>query len=100
MEAAVFFIIFGLAVLLAAGILALSKNPKKSVLTYRVHNLRQMTDDEARPYARRLAKVLALTALGPILGGLAGLFSGAAMVVVLLGGTAFFLWLGVRLWFR
>ena len=55
-------------ILLFAGLLYLTGDPKLIVRSYAV----KMKDPKR--YARQLAKVLAIVALAPILGGLAGLF--------------------------
>ena len=85
-------ICFAGALLLYAGLLALTKDAN---LIPKAHAV-QMKDEKA--YAVQLAKVIALVATAPLHGGIVGLFlgPGVAAVVVLLG-LVLCIWLGTGL---
>ncbi len=85
--------IFAAAVLLYAGVLALTKD--YSMLPYQVrHSVRKQ--DAAR-YLPQLAKAVALAALAPALSALVGLWSAAAAVIVLVAALIVFLRLGTKI---
>lgn len=84
---------FSGALLLYAGLLALTKDYR--MLPYRARQ--SVRPKNPKAYAARLAKVIALTALAPALSGLAGLWSPIAAAAVLIGGLVLFLWLGTKL---
>ena len=67
MEALMFFMIFGMALLLAAGFLSASKDPRESILLAREYTLQKMTKKGARVQARRIAGIVAAIGLVIIL---------------------------------
>lgn len=85
--------IFGGAILLYAGLMALTKDYK--MLPYRAR-VSVKPKDEKR-YMVQLAKVVALTALSPLLSALAGLWNMTAALIVLIGTGILFIWLGTKL---
>ena len=86
---------FSGAILIYAGIMAATKDI--SMLRWRHRNVAKMKDPKA--YAVMVAKILALTAAAPLIGGLIGLLSpligGIALIVCLMP----FIWLGVKLFY-
>ena len=76
MEAMIFMMIFGGVLLLAAGLLAVRKDPRNSILLYKVHGLRSMPVEEARSKARQIAKIVA------IIGAVIVLVFGIVVVVI------------------
>ena len=60
MEAMIFMMIFGAALLLAAGLLALTKDPKNSILMARVRGLEKMSHEEALKIAHKIAGGVAI----------------------------------------
>ena len=60
MYAMVFMMIFGGTILLAAGALALSKDPRDSVLMARAYEIKSKSLEEAKIHARKVAKILAI----------------------------------------
>jgi hypothetical protein len=85
--------IFAGAILLYAGILALTKD--YNMLPYRSRV--SVKPKDPKRYAAGLAKVLALVALAPALGGLAALWRPMAGVAVLIGGAVLFIWIGTKM---
>ncbi len=67
MEAMIFMMIFGAALLLAAGILAIEKDPRQSILLYKVMGIEKMSIEDARKKARQIAKIVAIIGGGMIL---------------------------------
>ena len=85
--------IFAAAILLYAGILALTKDYK--MLPYRAtHSVKPKNPKE---YAFQLSKAIALAALSPALSALTGLWNMAAAVIVLIATMILFLWLGTKI---
>ena len=68
MYAFIFLMIFGGAILLTAGALAISKDPRESVLMARAYEIKHKSLEEAKEHAKKVAKVLAIV--------------GASMIVV------------------
>ena len=60
MEAMIFMMIFGAALLLASGLLAITKDPKNSIFLARVRGLERMSREEALKIARKIAKIVAI----------------------------------------
>lgn len=85
--------IFAAALLLYAGMMALTKD--HTMLPYRARH--SVKPKNPRVYMTQLAKVVALVALAPALSALAGLWSLLAALIVLLAGFVVFLWLGTKL---
>lgn len=85
--------IFAGALLLYAGLMALTKDYK--MLPYR--SQQAVKPKNPRLYMTQLAKVVALVALAPALSALAGLWSLLAALIVLIAGLVGFLWLGTKL---
>ena len=85
--------IFAAALLLYAGLMALTKDYK--MVPY--HARQSVKPKDPKAYAAGLAKAVALAALAPALSALAGLWNAVAAVAMLLAGLALFLWLGARL---
>ena len=82
---------FSGALLLYAGILGLTGDITM-VLKHGVAKI-----DNPKAYARKVAKILALTALAPALAGAVGLFSAIAGIIMLVVGFVGFIWLGVKI---
>ena len=85
--------IFGGALLLYAGLMALIKDYK--MIPYRARV--SVKPKNEKRYMVHLAKVVALTALSPLLSALAGLWNMAAALIVLIGAGILFIWLGTKL---
>ena len=68
MEAMIFMVIFGAALLLTAEWLAFEKDPRHSVLSYKVQGSSSMPREKAREKARQLAKILAVIGVIMIVG--------------------------------
>ncbi|MCR5098821.1 MAG: hypothetical protein K6B14_07735 [Lachnospiraceae bacterium] len=68
MEAMIFMMIFGAALLLTAAWLAFAKDPRHSVLLYKVQGLSSMPREKAREKARQLAKIVAVIGVIMIVG--------------------------------
>ena len=83
--------LFAGALLLYAGLLAVSNDAKLIPRNSAV----KMTDQKR--YATQFAKVIALTALAPALSGIAGLWNGLFAGVVLVAGFVICIRAGVRL---
>ncbi len=77
MEAMIFMMIFGAALLLTAAWLAFAKDPRHSVLLYKVQGLSSMPREKARGKARQLAKIVGII--------------GTAIIVVFGIGTVVFM---------
>ncbi len=60
MEAMIFMMIFGAALLLTAAWLAFAKDPRHSVLLYKVQGLNSMPREKARGKVRQLAKIVCI----------------------------------------
>ena len=86
-------LIFSGALLLYAGLMALTKDYK--MLPYRA--TQSVKPKNPKRYMTQLAKVVALTALSPALGALAALVNPILAAVVMIGSLIFFLWLGTRI---
>ena len=77
--------------LLYAGLLALTKDIS---LIPRMHGVKVKN---RREYARRFAKVMAVVALDPLLGGVVALFHKGFAAVTMIVGLAACIWIGVQL---
>ena len=86
-------VFFAAAILLYAGLMALTKDYKMLPLRAR----QSVKPKDPKRYAFQLSKVIALTALSPALSALAGLWNAAAAVVVLIGSAVLFIWLGTKI---
>ena len=62
----VFMMIFGGAILLAALALALSKDPRNSVLMARAYEIKNKSLEEEKIHANKVAKILAVIGAGMI----------------------------------
>ena len=85
--------IFAAALLLYAGLMALTKDYK--MLPYR--SRQSVKPKHPKAYMTQLAKVVALVSLAPALSALVGLWSTLAALIVLLAGFVVFIWLGTKL---
>lgn len=85
--------IFSGILLLYAGLMALTKNYDMLPVRARV----SVEPKDKRAYAVQLAKVIALVAAAPALGGLVGLWNILAGVIVLIGSSVFLIWLGTKI---
>ena len=85
--------IFAGAILLYAGLMALTKDYK--ILPVRARQ--SVKPKDPKRYTAQLAKVIALVALSPALSALAGLWNMAAALIVLLVSMILFVWLGTRI---
>ncbi len=82
---------FSGAILLYAGIMGLTGDSSMLRKQWAVKI------DDKKAYARKVAKILAITALAPALGGTVGLFSTLAGLIALFVGLVVFIWLGVKI---
>lgn len=84
--------IFSLAILLYAGLMALTKNykllPARASVSVKPKN--------PKKYMTQLAKAVALAALAPGLSALAALWNMTAALIVLFAALILFLWLGTK----
>lgn len=85
--------IFAAALLLYAGLMALTKDYR--MIPFRARQ--SFKPKDPKRYTARLSAVVALTALSPALSALAGLWNMAAAVAVLIGSMVLFLWLGTKI---
>ena len=84
---------FGAALLLYAGLMALTKDFK--MLPYR--SRQSVKPKDPKKYAFQLSKVIALVALSPLLSALVALLSTLAGVIVLFVSMILFIWLGTKI---
>ena len=84
---------FSAALLIYAGLMALTKDYKILPLRARV----SVKPKDEKKYMTQLAKVVALTALSPALSALAGLWNMTAAFVVLIAAAVLFIWLGTKI---
>ena len=84
---------FAAAILLYAGLMALTKNYK--ILPVRATQSVKPKDEKR--YMTQLAKVVALVALSPALSALAGLWNMTAALGVLIVSAVLFIWLGTKI---
>ena len=96
-EPFIFMIIFGAVILIAAGILATSKDPRDSFLLSKMHYKKNMSLKDAQKHAKMIAKIIAIVSLGPLIGGMIGLFIGDIAWIVTLVGSIILLIIGVKL---
>lgn len=66
MYAMIFMMIFGMAILLAALALTLSKDPRESVLMARAYEIKNKSLEDAKAHAKKVAKILAIVGAGMI----------------------------------
>ena len=85
--------IFAAALLLYAGLMALTKDYK--ILPFR--SRAAVKPKDKKKYTVQLAKVIALVSLAPLLSALAGLWNLIVAVMVLILATIFFIWLGTKI---
>lgn len=85
--------IFGAALLLYAGLMALTKDYK--MLPYR--SRQSVKPKDPKKYAFQLSKVIALVALSPVLSALAAFWNVLAGVIVLFVSMILFIWLGTKI---
>ena len=84
--------IFSAALLLYAGLMALTKDYK--MLPFRARASVKPKDE--KKYMTQLAKAVALAALSPALSALIWLWDSAAALIVLIAAGVFFIWLGAK----
>lgn len=89
----VIMLIFSGALLLYAGLMALTKD--YTLLPLRVR--RAVKPKNRKQYVIMLSKIIALVATAPSLSALVGFWNIWAALVVLIAGTAAAIWLGIRL---
>ena len=85
--------VFALAILVYAGLMALTKDYK--ILPIR--SRQSVKPKDPKRYMTQLAKVVALVALSPGLSALIGLWNMVAAFVVLIGSMILFIWLGTKI---
>lgn len=85
--------IFSAAILLYAGLMALTKDYRMLPLRARV----SVEPKNKKEYMTQLAKVVALVALSPALSALAGLWNIVFALIVLIISAVLFIWLGTKL---
>lgn len=85
--------IFACALLIYAGLLALTKDYQ--MLPFRARQ--SVKPKDPKKYAVQLAKVIALVAASPALSALAGLWNLIFAVIVLIGSMVLFIFLGTKI---
>ena len=85
--------IFAAALLLYAGLMALTKDYK--MIPYR--SRQSVKPKDPKKYAFQLSKVLALVAAAPAVSALAGLFNVLVAVILLFVGIVAAIWLGTKI---
>lgn len=85
--------IFSAALLLYAGLMALTKNYRMLPMRAQV----SVKPKNEKKYMTQLAKAVALAALAPALSALAGLWNMAAALIVLFAAFILLLWRGTKL---
>ena len=85
--------IFAGALLLYAGLMALTKDYK--ILPFR--SRASVKPKDPKKYTVQLAKVIALTAISPAISSLVGLWNVIVAVVVLIVFCILFIWLGTKI---
>lgn len=85
--------LFSAALLLYAGLMALTKDYRILPLRARV----SVKPKNEKLYMTKLARVVALVALAPALSALVWLWNSVAGLIVLFAAAVFFLWLGTRI---
>ncbi|MBO4251539.1 MAG: hypothetical protein J5911_02640 [Clostridia bacterium] len=85
--------VFGGALLLYAGLMALTKDYK--MLPYRSRV--SVKPKDPKKYAFQLSKVIALVAVAPLLSALTALWNTIAAVIVLMVSVIVFIWLGTKI---
>ena len=89
----IFMGIFAGALLLYAGLMALTKD--YNLLPIRARQ--SVKPKNPKKYTAQLAKVIALVALSPALSALTGLWNPMAAMLVLIGSMIVFIWLGTKI---
>ncbi len=84
---------FSAALLIYAGLMALTKDYKILPLRARV----SVKPKDEKKYMTQFAKVMALTALSPALSALAGLWNMTAAFIILIAAAVLFIWLGTKI---
>ena len=84
---------FSAALLLYAGLMALTKDYK--MLPFRART--SVKPKNSKKYMTQLAKVIALVAISPALSSLVGLWNPFAGMLVLILAAIVFIWLGTKL---
>ena len=85
--------IFAAAILLYAGLMALTKNYNMLPLRAR----QSVKPKDPKRYMTQLSKVVALVAASPALSALTGLWNMIAAVIVLIGSMVLFIWIGTKI---
>ena len=85
--------IFAGALLIYAGLMALTKDYKMLPLRSR----QSVKPKDPKKYTFQLSKVIALVASAPALSAFVGLFSVVASVIVLILGIVFCIWIGTKI---
>ena len=85
--------IFSVALLIYAAAMYITKD--YSMLPFRAQV--SVTPKDPELYTMKLAKVIALVALAPALSAVVGLWSSILALIVLIVGTAVFIWYGTKL---
>ena len=85
--------IFSGALLLYAGLMALTKDYK--ILPLRARTSVKPKDE--KKYMTQLSKVVALVALSPLLSAVVGLWNMLAALITLIAAAVLFIWLGTKI---
>ena len=85
--------IFAAAILLYAGLMALTKD--YSILPLR--SRQSVHPKDPKRYMTQLSKVVALVAASPALSALVGLWNMIAALIVLIGSMVLFIWIGTKI---
>ncbi len=85
--------IFAAAILLYAGLMALTKDYNMLPLRAR----QSVKPKDPKRYMTQLSKVVALVAASPALSALTGLWNMIAAVIVLIGSMVMFIWIGTKI---
>ena len=89
----IFMLIFTGAILIYAGLLALTKD--YNMLPMRARQ--SVKPKDPKRYMTQLSKVVALVAASPALSALTGLWNMIAAVIVLIGSMVLFIWIGTKI---
>ena len=87
MEAFIFMIIFSVTLMFSAVRLYTDKNPRDSILLYKVQGKEKMNDEQIKDVAKRTAKGVGVVAAVIMIGGIVGLFNTVAGGLVMIFGT-------------
>ncbi len=89
----IFMFFFSGAILIYAGLMALTKDYK--ILPFR--SRQSVKPKDPKKYTFQLSKVIALTASAPALSGIVGIWSGVGAGIAFVAGLILCIWLGTKI---